>query len=156
MWRSEDTLGSCFYLLLGVLGDEPGPFTHWAILPFQVLLLLFLFFFLDILCIYISNVFSFPGFPSGAAYPIPPTLCFYKGAPSPTHSFPTSRPWHSPTLGNWALASLIDARQCNPLLHMWLEPWVPPCILLGWWFSPWELWQVWLFDIVLPLGFQIP
>ena len=21
-----------------------------------------------------------------------------------------------------------------------LEPWVPPCVLLGWWFSPWELW----------------
>jgi hypothetical protein len=20
-----------------------------------------------------------------------------------------------------------------------LEPWVPPCVLFGWWFSPWEL-----------------
>jgi len=24
---------------------------------------------------------------------------------------------------------------------MWLEPWVPPCVLFGWWFSPWELWK---------------
>jgi len=23
---------------------------------------------------------------------------------------------------------------------MWLEPWVPPCVLFGWWFCPWELW----------------
>ena len=23
---------------------------------------------------------------------------------------------------------------------MWLKPWVPPCVLFGWWFSPWELW----------------
>jgi hypothetical protein len=25
---------------------------------------------------------------------------------------------------------------------MRLEPWVPPCVLFGWWFSPWELWGV--------------
>jgi hypothetical protein len=25
---------------------------------------------------------------------------------------------------------------------MRLEPWVPPCELFGWWFSPWELWGV--------------
>jgi hypothetical protein len=23
---------------------------------------------------------------------------------------------------------------------MQLEPWVLPCVLLGWWFSPWERW----------------
>jgi hypothetical protein len=37
-----------------------------------------------------------------------------------------------------------------------------PCVLLGWWLSPWELWAggwggVWLLDIVfLPLGLQTP
>ena len=32
-----------------------------------------------------------------------------------------------------------------------------PCILFGWWFSPWELWVVWLVDIVvLPMGLQSP
>jgi hypothetical protein len=33
---------------------------------------------------------------------------------------------------------------------------VPPCVLFGWWFSSWELWRIWLVDIVLPMGFQTP
>jgi hypothetical protein len=40
---------------------------------------------------------------------------------------------------------------------MQLEPWIPPCVLLGWWFSPSEVWGVWLTDIiVLPMGLQTP
>ena len=40
---------------------------------------------------------------------------------------------------------------------MELKPWVPPCVLFGWWFSPRELWGVSLFDIVvLPMGLQTP
>jgi hypothetical protein len=40
---------------------------------------------------------------------------------------------------------------------MQLEPWVPPCVLLGWWFSIWELWGFWLVDIVvLPMGLETP
>jgi hypothetical protein len=40
---------------------------------------------------------------------------------------------------------------------MQLEPWVPPCVLFGWWFSPWELLGVWLVDIVvLPMGLRTP
>jgi hypothetical protein len=40
-----------------------------------------------------------------------------------------------------------------PLLHMQLEP----CGLIDWWFRPWELWEVWLVDIVvLPIGLQSP
>ena len=32
-----------------------------------------------------------------------------------------------------------------------------PCILLCWWLSPWELWGVWLADIVvLSVGLQYP
>jgi hypothetical protein len=34
---------------------------------------------------------------------------------------------------------LIDVLQGHPLLNMWLEPWVPPCVLFGWCFSSWEL-----------------
>jgi hypothetical protein len=49
-----------------------------------------------------------------------------------------------------------DVRQGHPLLHMWLELWVPPCIFFGWWFRPWELWGIWLVDIVLPMGLQTP
>jgi hypothetical protein len=26
---------------------------------------------------------------------------------------------------------------------MWLDPWVPPFVLFGCWFSPWELSGVW-------------
>jgi hypothetical protein len=41
---------------------------------------------------------------------------------------------------------------------MQLEPWVPPCVLFGWWFSPWEVWgYYWLVRIVVPpMGLQIP
>jgi hypothetical protein len=39
---------------------------------------------------------------------------------------------------------------------VWLEPWVPPCVLFGWWFSPRELWSYWLVHIVVPpMGLQI-
>jgi hypothetical protein len=44
----------------------------------------------------------------------------------------------------------IDVPQGYPLLHMQLEPWVPPCALFGWWFSPWVLCGVLLVDIVFP------
>ena len=52
--------------------------------------------------------------------------------------------WHSPTLQHQAFTGTrasppIDAQQGHPLLHMQLEPWVPPCVLFAWWFSPWEL-----------------
>jgi hypothetical protein len=40
---------------------------------------------------------------------------------------------------------------------MHLEPWVPPCALFGWWFSPQELSGVWLVGIIfLPMGLQTP
>ena len=77
-------------------------------------------------------------------------------------------PWHSPTLWHWAFTGPrasppIDAQQGHPLLHMQLEPWVPSCVLFGWWFSLWELSVVRLVDIVLfsyrviiPIRFFIP
>ena len=70
--------------------------------------------------------------------------------------------WHSPTLGHWAFTGPrafphFDDGQGHPLLHMQLELWVPPCVLIAWWFSPGELWGVWLDDtVVLPLGLQMP
>ena len=53
------------------------------------------FFLLDILFIYISNVISFPGFPSGNPLSHPPSPCFYEGASPPIHP-PTHS--HLPTL----------------------------------------------------------
>jgi hypothetical protein len=53
--------------------------------------------------------------------------------------------WHSTMLGHWTFTGPrasppIDGWQVHPLLHMQLEPWVPPCVFFVWWFSPWELW----------------
>jgi hypothetical protein len=45
---------------------------------------------------------------------------------------------HCPSTRPRAFPS-TDDRQGQPLLHMHLEPWIPPCVLLSWWFSFWEL-----------------
>jgi hypothetical protein len=81
----------------------------------------------------------------------------------PTHPpSPASQTWHSPTLGHRVFsgprASLpIDVQQVHPLLHVQLEPWIPPCVLFDWWFSPWKLWGYWLVHIVVPpMGLQTP
>ena len=51
--------------------------------------------------------------------------------------------WFSPTA----------VQQRHPLLHILLEP----CVLLGCWFSPWELWGYWLVHIdVPPMGLETP
>jgi hypothetical protein len=81
-------------------------------------------------------------------YPLPPPP-----AHQPTHSHSWS--WHSPTLGHRAFTGPrashpIDVRLSHPLLHLQLEPQVPPCVLYGWWFSSWELWGYWLVDIDVP------
>ena len=75
----------------------------------------------------------------------------------PTH--PSSPLCYSSIYGNPVLkgakTSQISPRQCHPLIHMQLEPWVSSCVLFGWWFCPWKLWVVWLVDIVdLPMGLQ--
>jgi hypothetical protein len=41
-----------------------------------------------------------------------------------------------PTLGYWAftgpeISPLTDVPQGHSLQHMWLEPWVPQCVLIG-------------------------
>jgi hypothetical protein len=80
----------------------------------------------------------------------------------PNPPTPTSLSWHSPTLGHLAFSAPrtsppIDIQQGHPLLHMYQEPWVPPCVLFGWWFSPWGLWGYWLVHIVVfPMGLQAP
>jgi hypothetical protein len=102
----------------------------------------------------------------------PPEPLSHFPLPLPSKGCPPSTPAslfsHSPTLGHWAFpgsraSSPIDAWQGHPLLHMQLEPWVPPCVLLGWWLSHrssgGEGWGggVWLVDIVvLPTRLQTP
>jgi hypothetical protein len=87
--------------------------------------------------------------------PISSTLPLLTNPPTPT-----SRPWHSPILEHRAFTEpraspLIDDQLGHPLLHMQLG--VLPCVLFGWWFSPWELWGYWLVRIVVsPMGLQTP
>ena len=68
-----------------------------------------------------------PKLPIPTSYP-----CLYKGDFPPTHS-PTSlwrdiEPSQDP-----GLSPSFDASQGHPLLHMQLEPWVPPFVFFGWW-----------------------
>jgi hypothetical protein len=110
----------------------------------------FLFLLLDIYFIYISNIVLFPGFP------LPPPKKTLSPPPPMLTNLPTlaSWPWHSPILGHRAFkgpraSPPIDDWLGHPLLHMQLEPWVPPYVLFGW-FSPWELWGYWLVHIIVP------
>jgi hypothetical protein len=73
---------------------------------------------------------------------------------------PTPPPWswHSTILGHRTFtgpraSSPIDDWLGHPVLHIQLEPWVPPCVFFAWWFSPRELWGV-LFIVVSPMGLQ--
>jgi hypothetical protein len=62
---------------------------------------------------------------------------------------------HQTSTGARASPAIV-ARWGYSLLHMQLASWIPPCILFGWGFSPWELWVVLIVDIVLPMGLQSP
>ena len=127
---------------------------------FTVYIILF-YFLLDIFFIYISNVIPFPGLPSENPFSPPPSPAYMRiPLCPPTHSCLPALAF--PTLGPWAFTGPrasppIDASQVHPLLHVKLEPWVPPCVLFSWWLSPWELWRVLLVDIVvLPMWLQTP
>ena len=109
----------------------------------ELLFFFSLFLKIAVLFISISNVIPFPGFPSGNS--LSHCLsCFYRGAQSPSHPLPPPQPG-IPYTREWAFpepmaSPPIEGQQGHPLLHVQLEPWVPPCVLCGWWFSPWGLW----------------
>ena len=95
--------------------------------------------------LYISNYICFPGFLSENPLSYPRSPC------SPTHPLLS---WHFLTMGHQAFTGPrasppIDVQQGHPLL-MPLEPYVPPCVLFSWWFSPWELCGYRLVHIVVP------
>jgi hypothetical protein len=79
---------------------------------------------------------------------------------SPTHlSAPTTLLWHPPILRHQnstgpRASPPNDFRQDHPLLHMYLEPWILPCTLVGWWSSPWEIWVAQPANIVFPMKLQ--
>jgi hypothetical protein len=72
-------------------------------------------------------------------HPAPSSLPLLSNPPTPA-----CWTWHFPTLGHRAFTGpraspCIDDLQGHPLLHMQLEPWIPPCVFFGWLFSPREI-----------------
>lgn len=83
--------------------------------------------------------------------PISPAPASMKMSPLlPTHSYLTVLAYTeaSSLHRNKGLYSHWCQKSPSSVLYIWLEPWIPPCVLLGWWFSPWELWGVWPVDTV--------
>jgi hypothetical protein len=81
--------------------------------------------------------------PSKIPYPLPLTP-----APQPTC-------WPSPILGHRIFtgpraSAPIDDWLGHLLLHIQLEPQVPPCVFFDWWFSSKKLWGYWLVHIGVP------
>jgi hypothetical protein len=101
--------------------------------------------------------------PNPHLIPPPPDSMKVLTQPPNQFSLPT---WHSPIRGDQAFTGPrasppIDAWQDHPLLHMWMEPWVPSFVLLGWWFNPWVLYGVWIYcrssyEIANPFTSYIP
>ena len=78
--------------------------------------------------------------PIPSLLPLPPGGCASTYPPIPAFLL-----WHSPTLGHRTptgprAVPSIDVQQGHPLPHVRLEPWVPPCVLFGWWSSLLKLW----------------
>jgi hypothetical protein len=109
--------------------------------------------------IYISNVIPVPDPPPKKTHPppIPSPLPLVNNLPTPA-----SCPCHSLVLEHRAFTGpkaspTIDVWLSQPLLHMELEPWFLPCVIFGWWHSPWKLWGYLLVHIVVPpMGLQTP
>jgi hypothetical protein len=113
-----------------------------------------------LLLLLLFSIFTFqmlsPFLVSPLKTPLPPP-----SAHQPTYSSFLAQ-FHSSTLGHQAFTGPrtsppIDDRLGHPLLYMQLEPWVPLCVVFGWWFSPWELSGYRLVHIVVPpMGLQTP
>jgi hypothetical protein len=88
--------------------------------------------------------------------PIPPP------PPAPQYTQFHTWSWHSPIQGHRTFTGSrasppIDNRPGHPLLHIQLEPQIPPCVFFDWWFSSKEFWGYWLVQIDFPrMGFQTP
>ena len=151
---------SCkFYIFIWRLLVEywlPGSYNEGLIALATVIHLLqkgHTFFLLDIFFMYISDVFQVS--PSETPYAIPPPPASMRVLLYPPTSIFPGIPL--PTLGHWTPSGLrasspTDVQQGHPLLHMWAQAWVPPCVHFGWWSSSQELWGV-LFP---PLGCKPP
>ena len=94
--------------------------------------------------------------PPQTPYLIPTPLCLYEGAPSatntlPPHPFTISLCWgFKPPQDQVPPLPLILDKAILCYICSWSHG-----LISWWWFSPWELWEVWLLDIVvLPIELQ--
>ena len=78
--------------------------------------------------------------------PLHPLICSLSTPPAFTYTGASNLPSRA--------SPPIAVRQGHPLLPVYLEPWIPPCTLLGPWSSLWEHWVVWPVNGVLPMGLQ--
>ena len=122
----------CFYLMIELCSEVLDCLLHF----FNWIFYLFTFHMLS----------HFPVSNPKGSYPFP-TLSASMRVLLNSSPTPASLPWHFPILRHQVFTGpraspQIDAQQGHPLLHMQLEPCVPPCVLLGWWFRPWGLWEV--------------
>jgi len=91
--------------------------------------------------------------------PLPLLLWGHSHSHPPT---PTATHWHYPKLGKQVFTRPrtippIDSGECHPLPHMWLESWVPPCILMFGGLVPGCSGGIGLVEIiVLPMVLQTP
>ena len=93
--------------------------------------------------VYISNDIPLPGVPftNPPSYIWPPhSFCLYESALTPPHSRPLLK--HPPTMGHQCSLPSHCCERVHSLLHVYLEPWIPPGTLLSWWSRPWENWVV--------------
>ena len=107
--------------------------------------------------LFIFHVIPFPGFhlwkpPIPSSLPVLLYRCSHTHRLLPPH---LDIPLHwgmEPSQDQGPLLSLMPDKAIH-LLRRQMEPWILPCVLFGWWFSPGKLWGVWLVDIVvLPMG----
>jgi hypothetical protein len=134
-----------------VLYNPGWPWIPYFVVVFLVVALFLFFIFLpDIFFIryflYLHlKCYSFSWFPLRKP-PIPSSLPLLPNPPTPA-----SWPWHSSILGHRNATGPravppIDDRLVHLLLYMQLEPWLLPCAVFGWWFSPRELLVGWGWD----------
>jgi hypothetical protein len=119
---------------------------------FKYFYCLFYLFTLQMLSLFLVSLQEHPGNP--LSYPFSP--CFYEGVTPLTHPL---LPPHSgihlhwgfkPSQAQWSpLPLMLD----NAILSYKC---VPPCVFFGWWFRSWELWWVWLVDVILSMVLHTP
>jgi hypothetical protein len=97
--------------------------------------------------IYISNVIPLPSFPFITPLSPTPSPCLYEGAHQSSHLLLPQHPsvFPYPESSSLHMTKELPSQWCltrpsSDTYPAGVTGTCPPCILFGWWFSPWELW----------------